>query len=186
MKFKLGSAFLLIIAIVTACSSRPNEANARTTNLTPQNPMTSEENTTKNEAAIRELIDGFVKAIRAKDMNGVMSVFAPEVVSFDLGPPLQHGGGEAFMKRWQELFGSYQSPIDYEVRDLRITAGGDVAFSYSLNRISGTTKNGQKTDRWLRWTACYRKTNGKWLIVHEQVSVPIDVRNGKAMLDLKP
>jgi ketosteroid isomerase-like protein len=40
----------------------------------------------KNEAAIRELIDGFVKAIRAKDINGVMSVFAPEVVSFDLGP----------------------------------------------------------------------------------------------------
>jgi ketosteroid isomerase-like protein len=47
-------------------------------------------------------------------------------------------------------------------------------------------KNGQKTDRWLRWTACYHKTNGKWLIVHEQVSVPVDVRNGKAMLDLKP
>jgi ketosteroid isomerase-like protein len=47
-------------------------------------------------------------------------------------------------------------------------------------------KNGRKTDRWLRWTACYRKTNGKWLIVHEQVSVPVDVGNGKAMLDLQP
>ena len=56
----------------------------------------------------------------------------------------------------------------------------------SLNRLSGTMKNGQKNDRWLRWTACYRKTNGKWLIVHEHVSVPADVRNGKAMLDLKP
>ena len=48
------------------------------------------------------------------------------------------------------------------------------------------TQNGQKSDRWLRWTVCYRKTNGKWLIVHEQVSVPIDVRRGKAVLDLKP
>ncbi len=145
-----------------------------------------EEDKTKNEAAIRELIDGFVKAIRAQDINGVMSVFSPEVVSFDLGPPLQHGGGETFRRRWHELFESFQNRIDYEVRDLSVTAGDDVAFSSSLNRISGTTKNGQKTDRWLRWTACYRKTNGKWLIVHEHVSVPADLGNGKAILDLQP
>jgi ketosteroid isomerase-like protein len=43
-----------------------------------------------------------------------------------------------------------------------------------------------RTDRWLRWTACYRKTNGKWLIIHEQVSVPVDLRTGNAILDLKP
>jgi uncharacterized protein (TIGR02246 family) len=186
MKFKLGSLVLLMIVLITACSPRPNEANARDATSSTQSPMAMEENRTKNEAAIRELVDAFVKAIRAKDMNGVMAVFAHDVVSFDLGPPLEHGGGEAFMKRWQELFDAYQSPIEYEVRDLSITAGDDVAFSHSLNRISGTMTNGQKTHRWLRWTAGYRKTNGKWLIVHEQVSVPVDLRNRKAMLDLKP
>jgi ketosteroid isomerase-like protein len=115
-----------------------------------------------------------------------MSVFAPEVISFELGPPLQHGGGATFMKRWIELFESYPGSIDYEVRDLSVTAADDVAFSHSLNRISGMMKNGKKTDRWLRWTACYRKTNGKWLIVHEQVSVPVDLRSGKEVLGLKP
>jgi uncharacterized protein (TIGR02246 family) len=149
-------------------------------------PMVTKERRSKNEAAIQELIDGFVKAIRAKDINGVMSAFAPEVVSFDLTPPLQHGGGETFVKRWQELFEAYSGPIDYEISDLSITAGDDVAFSHSLNRISGTMKNGQKTERWLRWTACYLKTNGKWLIVHEQVSVPVDLKSGTAALDLQP
>lgn len=186
MKSKLGSVFLCIIALVTACWRPPNEANARNETLSPQKTMTIEEDKTKNEAAIRELIDGFVKAIRGKDINGAMSVFAPEVVSFDLGPPLQHGGGEMFVERWQDLFDSYQNPIDYEVRDLSITAGDDVAFSHSLNRVSGTMKNGKKSDRWLRWTACYCKRNGKWLIVHEHVSVPVDLGDGKAMLDLKP
>jgi ketosteroid isomerase-like protein len=61
-----------------------------------------------------------------------------------------------------------------------------VAFSYCAHRIKGALKTGQQTDWWLRWTACYRKTNGKWLIVHEQVSVPVDLGNGTAMLDLKP
>jgi hypothetical protein len=89
--FKLGGVFLCIVALVTGCSRRPNEADSRNRTPSLQNPMTMEENRTKDEAAIRELIDGFVKAIRAKDINGVMSVFTPEVISFDLGPPLQHG-----------------------------------------------------------------------------------------------
>jgi uncharacterized protein (TIGR02246 family) len=148
--------------------------------------MTTAKHRTEDEAAIRELVNGFVQAIRARDTQGVMSAFAPDVVSFDLGPPLQHGGGEPFMKRWQELFASYRDSIDYEVRDLSITVGDDVAFSHSLNRTRGTLQSGQTSDRWLRWTAGYRKTNGKWLIVHEQVSVPVDVRSGKAVLDLKP
>jgi uncharacterized protein (TIGR02246 family) len=186
VKFQLGTGFVCMIAFVMAYGCQPNDANAREATPSPQNPMAIEETRTKSEAAIRELINGFVKAIRAKDIDGVMSTFAPEVISFDLGPPLQHGGGETFKKRWQELFESFQGPIGYEVRDLSITAGDDVAFSHSLNRISGTMKNGRKTDRWLRWTACYRKTNSKWLIIHEQVSVPVDVRNGKAILDLKP
>ena len=148
--------------------------------------MTIDNDRTKEEAAVGELVDRFVAAIRAKDIHGVMSVFAPEIVSFDLGPPLQHGGGETFTKRWQELFKSYQSAIDYEVHDLKISAGDDVAFSHSLNKVTGTLQNGQKNSRWLRWTACYRKKEGKWLIAHEQVSVPVDVRSEKAMLDLKP
>ena len=141
---------------------------------------------TTDEVAIRALLDGFVNAIRSKDIHGVMSVFAPDVVSFDFGPPLQHGGGETFRKRWQELFESYQGASDYEIRDLSVDAGDDVAFSHSLNRMGGTLQNGQKSDRWLRFTACYRKTNGAWLIVHEQVSVPVDVKSGKAVLDLQP
>ena len=31
-----------------------------------------------------------------------------------------------------------------------------------------------------------RKINGKWLIVHDHISVPIDFDSGKAALDLKP
>ncbi len=148
--------------------------------------MTIEECRANDESAIRELIDGLVRAVRAKDINGVMSAYAPGIVAFDIVPPLQYVGAEAFRKPWQEVFESYRDPIHYEVRDLSITAGDGVAFSHGLNRIGGTLKNGQKTDLWLRWTACYRKIDGKWSIVHLQASVPIDLKDGKAMLDLKP
>jgi ketosteroid isomerase-like protein len=107
-----------------------------------------EENKTNNESAIRELLDRFAKAFRAKDVNGVMSVFAPEIVSFDILPPLQPVGAETFVKHWQEFFESYQNPIQ----------GDDVAFSHYLHRVKGTMKNGQQTDWWLRWTLVTQKS----------------------------
>jgi len=89
--------------------------------------MTNAPEKTNDEAAIEALVDLLAWAIRAKDIEAVMSVFAPEVVSFDLGPPLEHGGGAAFEARWQELFDSYAGRVDYEFRDLVVTAGHDVA-----------------------------------------------------------
>ena len=70
-------------------------------------------------------------------------------------------------------------PLGYEVRDLTITMGNDVAFGHSLNRISATLKNGKRSEFWLRWTTCFRKMDGNWLIAHHHVSVPIDVESGQ-------
>jgi uncharacterized protein (TIGR02246 family) len=148
--------------------------------------MTIEEKKTNDEAAIRELIDGFANAFRAKDVNGVMSPFAKEIVSFDIIPPLQTVGAERFVTHWQDFFEAHVGPIHVEFPDVRIATSDDIAYSYCVHRIKGTLKNGQQTDWWLRWTACYRKANGKWLIVHEHVSVPTDLKSGKALVDLKP
>ncbi len=148
--------------------------------------MVVEEHKKNDEAEIKRLIEGGVEASRARDIDGIMSIYAPELVSFDLVPPLRYVGAGEYRKRWEETFSSFQGPIGYEIHDLVITTGDDVAFGYSLNRLSGTMNNGQKTDLWLRWTACFRKINSKWLIVHTQVSVPVDLENGKAVLDLKP
>ena len=148
--------------------------------------MAVEEHKQNDETAIKRVIEGGVNAVRNKDIGGVMSLYAPEVVSFDIVPPLRYVGAEAFRNVWEEVFSSFQGPIGYEIHDLTISVGDDVAFTHSLNRISGTMNAGLKTDLWLRWTACWRSINGKWLIVHHQNSVPVDLQTGRAVLDLKP
>jgi ketosteroid isomerase-like protein len=84
------------------------------------------------------------------------------------------------------LFKQPGAAFGYEIRDLSLTLGDDVAFGHSLNRVSGTLKNGNTTDFWLRWTACFRKIDGNWLITHDQVSVPVDPESGRALLNLEP
>jgi len=80
----------------------------------------------------------------------------------------------------------YQRPLGYEIRDLAITVGDDVAFAHGLIRISGTMKNGNRTEHWLRSTTCFQKIDGTWLIVHDQVSAPLDFGSGRALLNLGP
>ncbi len=148
--------------------------------------MAVEENKQNDEAEIKRVLEGGVEAVRARDIDGVMSIYAPELVAFDIVPPLRYVGADAYRKPWEEVFSSFPGPIGYEIHDLSISVGDDVAFTHSLNRISGTMNTGHKTDLWVRCTACLRKINGKWLIVHTQVSVPVDLEQGKAVLSLKP
>lgn len=116
-----------------------------------------------------------------------MSIYTPDVVSFDIEPPLQHVGAEAKRKNWERVFGLYERPLGYEIRDLTITAGEDVAFAHSLNRLSGTSKSGTTTAGfWVRVTTCFLKVNGLWFIAHDQVSAPLEVTTGGALLNLEP
>jgi ketosteroid isomerase-like protein len=137
------------------------------------------------EGLIRQRIEDLVKALRAKDIDGVMSVYAPNIVSFDVAPPLRYVGADNKRRTWLEAFAVFRS-IDYEVRDLSVTTHGDVAFVHSLNHMTGTLATGQITNVWVRCTACFRRIDGVWLIVHDHVSVPVDLERGQAVLNLTP
>ena len=140
-----------------------------------------------DEADIRQLIDRLAEAIRAMDFEGLRACFAPDMVSFDVaGPPLQTVGAEAKLKNWEIAFTVFQPPLGYEIRDLTITVGDDVAFGHSFNRFSGTSENGDRTGPWVRYTAGFRKIDGNWFIAHDQVSVPVDFGSGRALLNLEP
>ena len=141
-----------------------------------------------DEAQIKALLDRWAKAFEARDINGIMSNYAPgdAVVAYDVVPPLQYNGKEAYRKDYLEFLGQYDGPIQVEYRDMRVVSGGDVAFVHALERFTGKLKNGQQSDLWLRYTGGLRKVDGTWLIVHDHVSVPADFESGKAALDLKP
>ena len=139
-----------------------------------------------DEADIRQRIDKLAASIRAHDLETAMSLYAPDIVSFDFEPPLQHVGAAAKRRNWVAAFSAYERPLGYEIHELTITVGDDVAFTHSLNRISGTLKNGSRTDFWLRATTGLRKIDGNWLITHDQVSVPLDFEAGTALLNLTP
>jgi ketosteroid isomerase-like protein len=143
----------------------------------------------KDEQEIRSLEGRFAAAVRAKDVDSIMKNYAPgpEMFVFDVTPPRQYVGFDAYRKDWQNFFAAFPGPVDkFEVQDISIEADGKLAYSHSIQPLVITAKDGSKFSFTARVTDGYRKINGKWLITQEHVSVPVDLETGKADLTSKP
>jgi uncharacterized protein (TIGR02246 family) len=138
------------------------------------------------ETEIRVIMKARVDAVQAKDAARLVAHHAPDVVAYDLLEPLQYKGVGGLRERAQQWFDGYDGPMSYEIGDLTVAAGDDVAFCHGLHHVAGTTKAGQKIDMWWRATQAFRRIDGRWRIVHEHSSVPFDMKSGKVSFDLKP
>jgi PhnB protein len=149
----------------------------------PVNPKFSGE-----EAHIKAIIDALANAMRAKDADGIVSLYSADNVMFILAPPLRYTPETSPGKKGvQEWFDSWQGPIDQERRELSIVAGDGLGYAHSLNHMTGSRTDGTKTDLWYRETLCFRKIAGQWKITHQHQSVPFYMDgSGRAALDLKP
>src|SRR5262249_57643075 len=89
-----------------------------------------------DEAIIRGQIDKLVESIRAMDLEGAKSIYAPDIVTFDVGGPLQRVGAAAKGNNWEQAFAMFRRPPGYEFRGLTITLGADVPFPHPFARLS--------------------------------------------------
>ena len=139
------------------------------------------------KAEIEALEKGFIAAFNARDVDAVMAFYAPgdQLYVFDAIPPRAYVGWEAYKKDWQELFATYPK-ISMRMVEQHITVVGPLAYNYSIQGGALVDKAGKKTEMIVRVTDVYRKMNGKWLIVHEHVSFPVDPATGKADMMSKP
>ena len=142
--------------------------------------------TSDDEAQVRGLIDDWANAVRLGDIDGIMSFYAPEIVSFDAIARLRFEGREGYRRHWEACLAMCSGPSVFELHDLRVEARSDLAFAYYLSRCGGTGPDGVIKVGWMRGTVCCQKANSRWLVVHEHFSAPFDMESGKALFDREP
>jgi uncharacterized protein (TIGR02246 family) len=127
-----------------------------------------------DEAAIRDLVESWAGAVRMKDLEGILAHHSPDMLMFDVPPPMQSTGIDAYRKTWDLFFSWSDDPVVFDIEDMQITAGADVAFVAALMRCAGTEKNGERIDLAFRLTIGLRKIGGHWMVAHEHHSIPAD------------
>ncbi|MBC7893182.1 MAG: nuclear transport factor 2 family protein [Sphingobacteriaceae bacterium] len=126
-----------------------------------------------SETQIRELLHRWATATRDGDDEAVLSNHASDVLIVDVLAPLQYQGAEAYRKSWEEWQPSSEGESLFELPDLAITAGEEVAFCSCLIQCGGTSPTGKKTRDWVRATFCLTKPDGKWMVRHQPISMPV-------------
>jgi uncharacterized protein (TIGR02246 family) len=130
-----------------------------------------------DKAAIQALEDTYNEGFNSKDVDKVMSVYVPgkQLFVFDVVPPREYRGWEAYKKDFEGLFSAYPGPMKNTLSEQTIHVVGSLAYGHNIQTGEFTGKDGKKVNFVVRTTDIYRKMNGKWLIVEEHNSVPVDL-----------
>jgi uncharacterized protein (TIGR02246 family) len=126
---------------------------------------------TNDEAELRKLIARWAKAVRDQDLAGIRADHDPDMLMFDVPPPFLSRGLDAYMATWDTFFAWQAKPVQFDFRDVEITAGKDVAFATAVGHCCDLS-SGQKIDLEFRLTMGFHKRDGRWWIVHEHHSLP--------------
>jgi ketosteroid isomerase-like protein len=127
---------------------------------------------TKDEIEIRNLVENWASAVRRKDLAAILLHHSPNMLMFDVPPPLGSKGLEAYKGTWKLFFSWAHDPVVFDVKEMSITAGDDVAFVTALMRCAGTEVNGDDIELDFRLTIGLRKIDNQWIVMHEHHSIP--------------
>jgi uncharacterized protein (TIGR02246 family) len=133
--------------------------------------LTQRNETTRDETEIQALIARWAKAVRDQDLAGIRADHDPNMLMFDVPPPFMSRGLDAYMATWDTFFVWQARPVQFEFRDIEITAGKEVAFATAIGRCCDLS-SGEKVDLEFRLTMGLQKLDGRWRIMHEHHSLP--------------
>ena len=129
-----------------------------------------------DEAAIRELITRWAGAAHTGDLETVLVDHDPDIVMFDVPPPYDGVRGiDAYRDSWPPFFEWQRQGALFEIVELEVTAGEDVAFAHALLRCGMPAELEANPQNRLRVTIGLRKRDGRWVVTHEHHSFPATV-----------
>ena len=127
-----------------------------------------------DEEQIRELITAWSGAVHAGDLPTVLAQHAEDIVMFDVPPP-ERGvlGLEAYRETWPPFFEWQSSGATFEIDDLQVVVGQDVAYAYALLWCGTPDELAERPERRLRISFGLQRQDGVWVVQHEHHSFPI-------------
>ncbi|MGN6571738.1 MAG: YybH family protein [Pseudolabrys sp.] len=126
------------------------------------------------ETRIKALLEEWTDAVRRHDIPAILAHHDPEIVMFDLPPPLQCKGIAAYEQTWDLMFRYHKPGSAFDIEELAVTAGEDVAFAAAIMRCvpESSSNPADKNGFLFRLSVGLRKVEGDWRIVHEHHSIP--------------
>ena len=125
-----------------------------------------------DEAQVRAVLERWATTTHRGELDDVLANHAPDAVIYDVLPPMKYVGTKAYRESWGEWQPQTQGAGRFELQDLSVVAGNDVAFAHGFILCGGTLTSGQTFEDLVRVTFCLRKVASEWRVFHQHVSKP--------------
>jgi ketosteroid isomerase-like protein len=128
-------------------------------------------NITDNETQIKQIVENWAKAVRNKDIDGILAYHSDNFVMYDVPEPFQSVGLDAYRKTW-DLFFKYTKLGVFDIHEINIIADDNVGFVYAKMQCADKSNTIDFVPLDFRLTIGLKKINGQWTILHEHHSIP--------------
>ena len=124
---------------------------------------------------MEEMLTAYAAAVRAKDVDAYVGLYADDVRNFDLWAEWSYDGKDALRGMVADWFGSLPDDEVVAVKfdDVRTQTGTDVAALSAFTTFAAESPDGtelRSMNNRLTWVL--RKEAGSWKIAHEHTSAP--------------
>jgi ketosteroid isomerase-like protein len=126
------------------------------------------------ESQVRSVLETWAKATRQNRKDEVLKNHVPDLVIFDVLAPMKYESAAAYRASWGNWQPEVQGEGKFDLENLKIVAGTDIAFAHSFIRCGGTMPDGRAFEDLVRATFCLRNINGAWKVIHQHISKPLE------------
>lgn len=129
--------------------------------------------TADDEAQVCLVLQQWAAATRKGQRDHVLSNHLPDVLIYDVLAPMKYDGAAAYRQSWDEWQPDTQGEGQFDLQDLSVTAGAEVAFAHCFIKCGGVLPDGKAFEDLVRATFCLCKASGSWKVAHQHISKPI-------------
>ena len=124
------------------------------------------------ESEVRTVLEAWAAATRQNKQGDILQNHAKDLIIFDVLPPMKYESADSYRRSWGAWQPEAEGETIFDLEELSVTAGHDVAFAHSLIRCGGTMPDGRVFQDLVRATFCLQRVDGDWVVQHQHVSKP--------------
>ncbi|WP_347455289.1 nuclear transport factor 2 family protein [Acinetobacter thermotolerans] len=122
---------------------------------------------------IVDVLHEWDRAIAGLDIQNALKLCAPELSFFDLSTEIHDK--QAYEDKWNFYMPFMLNGVTVQRHNVSIFVESSLAFVYGYVKLTIFDTQDEPPIRWCRSTLCLRKDSAGWKMVHQHISVPVEI-----------
>ena len=118
-------------------------------------------------------------ALIGSEVNDLVTQCANDISMFDVSSQLS--GVEAYKHEWQKVSPHFCHGMKISRRNMKLYASEQLAILHCHSKVEVVSSEKPLTMPWCRTTLCLQKIDTQWRVVHQHISMPIDMSTGQVV-----